>query len=60
LMRLRDAVLGQMDVHDAARLEHQLPHQGIGDTLIQVANVDCCLLILLPSRISPMHFLEKN
>lgn len=51
-MRLRDTVLWQMYVDDAASLQHKLPYHAILDSLIDVTNVDGGFLVLLPGLIS--------
>jgi len=43
-----DAVDGHVDVADAAGVEHQLVEDARGDALMEVANVDGRLLVLLP------------
>jgi hypothetical protein len=48
LVRLGDAVFGQVDVDDAAGLQHQLPDQAVDDALIEVSDVDGGLFVLLP------------
>lgn len=48
LVRLRNAVLGQMDILDAAGLEHELPHETVGYALIEIADVHGRFLVLLP------------
>ncbi len=50
-MRLGDPIFWQMHVHDAASLEHQLPHQCVGNSLIKVADVDRGLFILFPEDV---------
>lgn len=52
LMLLGNAILGQMDVDNAPRLEHQLPHDAICDPLIEVTDVYRRLLILFPGSVS--------
>lgn len=51
LVGLRDTILGQMDIDYSTCLEHQFPYQAIRDTLVQVADVDCGLLVLLPEML---------
>lgn len=48
LVRLCNPVLGQVDVYHRPCLDHQLPDQCIGSTLVDVANVDSSLLVLFP------------
>ena len=35
-----DPVLGHVDVDDGTRLNEELPQQGLGDLLVQTADVD--------------------
>lgn len=48
LVGLCDAVFGEMDIGDAAGLEHELPNQRVGDAFIEVADIDGSFLVLLP------------
>lgn len=48
LVTLCNSVLGQVNVHDAASLQHELPYQAVRYPLIDVADVDGGFLILLP------------
>lgn len=52
LVGLGDAVFGQMDVGDAAGLEHELPDEGICDAFIEVADVDGGFFVLFPAGLS--------
>jgi hypothetical protein len=49
LVDLSDTILGKVDVLDAPSLEHQLPHELVGDALIEIAYVDGGLLVLFPT-----------
>ena len=48
LVRLGDAVFGKVDVGNAAGLEEELPDQRIGHPLVEVADVDGAVFVLLP------------
>ena len=48
LMCLGHAILGKVDIDDAPSLKHQLPNHLIRHTLVEVADVDGRLLVLLP------------
>lgn len=37
-----------MYIHDPSGLQHELPDQAVGDSLVDVANVDSGFLVLLP------------
>lgn len=50
LVCLGDAVFGQVDVDDAAGLEHEFPYELVGDALVEVADVDGGFLVLFPVR----------
>lgn len=47
LVQLRHAVFGHIHMDDMAGLVHQLPHQLVRDTVIQVADVACRVLVPL-------------
>ena len=49
-MGLGDAVFGEMDVDDSAGLEEEFPDQRIGDSLVEVADVDRGVFILFPRK----------
>ena len=48
LMGLGYAILGQVDVDHWSSLKHELVDDGICATLVNVANVNCRIFILLP------------
>lgn len=46
-MLVGDLVAGDVDVDDGAALDEQLPEDVLVDFGVEVADVDCCLLVTL-------------
>ena len=51
LVRLRDTVFREMDVDDAAGLQHQLPYESISHTFIKPTDIHRRLFVLFPATI---------
>jgi len=45
LMFICNFVTGEMNMNNRSCLQEQLPQQLFVDTLVQIANIDCCLLV---------------
>lgn len=45
LMRLRDAILGKMEVDERTSLDHELPDDGVGGPVVDVSNIAGCILV---------------
>ncbi len=45
LVRLSDAVFGEMEVDEGARLNHEFPDDGVGGSVVDVANVAGSILV---------------
>jgi len=52
LVCLCDSVFRQVYVNYSSHLDHQLPDDRVRHTLVKVANVDRCFLVLLPVYVS--------